>query len=294
MELELSYNTWYLLAQHLHWVNNGYDATKLNELIKIIKRESLPFCPTQLYQLEEKLGTSASIYFNPEELDKLTYFYPCLANFGGDLSFLRYSTNLEEVDFRGTDIEDIYHFKYLNNLTQIDLSYTKINSIEALASLPNIEWLNLEGSNVVSLLPLQQHKKIKKIVLENVENEDEILNIISNQQICSASYLVKNNKELYGLTFPRYLVIIDLEEKLLKISMVSIVTDKYSAFFEIPTELIYDEHFVKAYRELLEAELDKRVQSILKTNYEIVESSKYYTSEEIDFGTEVIIKKIVN
>lgn len=292
MGLELSYNTWFLLAQHLHWINNGYDATKLNELIKIIKRENLPFCPTQLYQLEEKLGTPASIYFNLEELEKLTYFYPSLANFGGDLSFLRYCTNLEEVDFRCTDIEDIYHFKYLNNLTQIDLSYTKINSIEALASLPNIEWLNLESSNVVSLLPLQQHKKIKKIVLENVENEDEILNIISNQQICSASYLVKNNKELYGLTFPRYLVIIDLEEKLLKISMVSIVTDKYSAFFEIPTELIYDEHFVKAYRELLEAELDKRVKAVLKTNYEIIESSKYYTSEEVDFGTEVIIKRV--
>lgn len=294
MELELSYNTWYLLAQHLHWINNGYDATKLNELIKIIKSENLPFCPTRLYQIEEKLGNPTSIYFNPEELEKLNYFYPCLANLADDLSFFRYCTNLEEVDFSCTDIEDIYYFKYLNNLTHIDLSYTKINSIEALASLPNIEWLNLESCNVVSLLPLQQHKKIMEIVLENVENEDEILNIISNQKTCSASYLVKNNKELYGLTFPRHLVIIDLEEELLKISMISIVTDKHSAFFEIPTELIYDEHFVKAYRELLEAELDKRVRSILKTNYEIVESSKYYTSEEIDFGTEVKIRRIVN
>lgn len=293
MELELSYNTWYLLAQHLHWVNNGYNAIKINNLIKTIKRENLPFCPTKLYQLEEKLGTPASIYFNPEELEKLTYFYPCLDNLADDLSFFRYCINLEEVDFRCTDIKDIYYFKYLNNLTHIDLSYTNINSIEALVSLHNIEWLNLENCDVASLLPLQEHKKIKKIVLENVEKEDEILNIISNQKTCSASYLVKNNKELYGLTFPRYLVIIDLEEELLKISMISIVTDKHSAFFEIPTELIYNEQFVKAYRELLEAELDKRVKSILKTNYEIIESSKYYTSEEIDFGTEVKIKSIV-
>lgn len=290
--MQLSSYTRYLLAQHLHWVNNGYNAIKINDLIKTIKRENLPFCPTKLYQLEEKLGTPASIYFNPEELEKLTYFYPCLANLGDDLSFLKYCKNLEEVDFRCTDIEDIYFFKYLNNLTHIDLSYTKINSIEALASLLNIEWLNLESCNVASLLPLQQHKKIKKIVLEDVENEDEILNIISNQKTCSASYLVKNNKELYGLTFPRYLVIIDLEEELLKINMISIVTDKHSAFFEIPTELIHEEYFVKAYRELLESELDKRVKAILKTNYEIVESSKYYTSEEIDFGTEVKIKRV--
>ena len=178
MELELSYNTWYLLAQHLHWVNNGYNAIKINNLIKTIKRENLPFCPTKLYQLEEKLGTPASIYFNPEELEKLTYFYPCLDNLADDLSFFRYCTNLEEVDFRCTDIKDIYYFKYLNNLTHIDLSYTNINSIEALASLPNIEWLNLENCNLASLLPLQEHKKIKKIVLDNVENEDEILSLI--------------------------------------------------------------------------------------------------------------------
>ena len=290
MELELSYNTWYLLAQHLHWVNNGYDATKLNELIKIIKRESLPFCPTQLYQLEEKLGTSASIYFNPEELDKLTYFYPCLANFDGDLSFLRYCTNLEEVDFRCTDIEDIHHFKYLNNLTQIDLSYTKINSIEALASLPNIEVLNLQNCNTVSLAPLLDHRKIKKIVLDNVEKEEDILNIISTQEVISAEYLVKNTKLLKGLSFPKYLVCINLEKEKLSINMTSIVTDRYSQYCTIPSEMIEDKSFVEAYTELLETELDSRVESILKTNYDIIETFKYYTNEEVEFGLEMKIR----
>ena len=158
-------NTKNLLAQHLHWVNNGYDIIKINEVINAISYED-PFCATTLYQIERKLGTSINTDFELEELEKLTYFYPCLIKFDGNLDFLKYCKNLKEVDFGCLNIEDISDLAYLKDLTNLNLCNNNINSINSLATLENLEEINLGGCNPFSLKPLLQLKKIRKIVLE--------------------------------------------------------------------------------------------------------------------------------
>ena len=90
-------NTKNLLAQHLHWINNGYDIIKINEVIDAISYED-PFCATTLFQIERKIGTSTQYDFEFEELEKLTYFYPCLIKFDGNLDFLKYCKNLKIID----------------------------------------------------------------------------------------------------------------------------------------------------------------------------------------------------
>lgn len=291
--MQLSANTRHLLAQHLHWVNNGYDSVKLNDVLMSLRNEN-PFRSIKLNHFEDKIGRPQTDDFELKDFGKLTYFYPCLINFDGNLSFLKYCTNLEEVDFAGLNLVEISDLKHLKNLIKLDLSYTNIKSIDALTSIANIESLNLGNCNTVSLTPLFHHNKLKKIVLENVEEEEDILNIISNQKVISAEYLVGNSSVIFGLTFSRYLVCINLEKEKLSISMTSLVTDKFGSFFKIPKEFIDDSRFIVEYIKLLNTELDKRVKAILKTNYDIVESSKYYTNEEIDFGVELNIKRCNN
>lgn len=288
--IQLSFNTKHLLAQHLFWVNNCYDVIKLKEVFKVINEENL-FSATRLHQIERKIGTQNNIDFELEELEKLTYFYPCLVNFDGNLAFLKYCANLKELDLGCLDLEDISDLAFLKNLTKINLNSTKINSIDALATLENIEEINLEYCKTVSLLPLLQHKKLKKIVLDDVENEEHIFEIITNQEACSIQYLVKNSYVLQGITFPKFWVYIYFNKDKLNISMTSIVTDKWSRFCEIPPEMIEDNSFMVTYKKLLNTELDKRIDAVLKSNYDILESNKYYTNEEIDFGVKMKIKK---
>ena len=201
-ELQLSTNTRYLLAQHLYWIINGYDIIKINEVIKTISYED-PFCATTLYQMERKIGTSINTDFELEELEKLTYFYPCLIKFDGNLDFLKYCKSLKEVDFGCLNLEDINSLAYLKNLTNINLSSNNINSIDSLTTLENLEEINLGGCNPVSLIPLKQHKKIRKIVFDDIENEvflmqkntnDEISNIIksANKQGVNSKILIKS------------------------------------------------------------------------------------------------------
>jgi Leucine-rich repeat (LRR) protein len=289
--LQLSTNTRHLLAQHLHWVNNGYDEIKLNEVLKVINEENL-FSATRLHQIERKIGTSTNTDFELEELEKLTYLYPCLINFDANLDFLKYCKNLKEVDFGCLNLEDISNLAYLKNLTNLNLCNNNINNINSLATLQNLEEINLGGCNPFSLKPLLQLKKIRKIVLDDVENENDIFEIISNQEACSIEYLVSNNSVLHSITFPKFWVFIHLNKEKLNISMTSIVTDKWSRFCEIPTALIEDNSFLTAYKELLNTELDKRINAVLKSNYEILEESKRYTEQEIEFEVELKIKML--
>lgn len=288
--MQFSFNTKYLLAQHLHWVNNGFDKIKLNEVVKVINEENL-FSATRLHQIEREIGTPDNTDFELEELEKLTYFYPCLVNFDGNLAFFKFCINIQELDLACLDLIDISDLVHLKNLTNLNLCKNNINSIDALATLENLEEVSLEYCKPVSLVPLLQHKKLKKIVLDDVENEEHIFEIIINQEACSIQYLVKNSYVLQGLTFPKFWVYIYFNKDKLNISMTSIVTDKWSRFCEIPPEMIEDNSFMVTYKKLLNTELDKRIDAVLKSNYDILESNKYYTNEEIDFGVKMKIKK---
>lgn len=288
--MQLSANTRHLLAQHLHWVNNGYDKIKLNEVINVINEENL-FSATRLHQIERKIGTSNNTDFELEELEKLTYFYPCLINFDGKLAFLKYCVNLKELDLACLDLEDISDLAHLKHLTNIKLYNNNINSIDALATLKNLEEVNLEYCNPVSLVPLLHHKKLKKIILDDVENEENVFEIITNQESCSVEYLVNNSSALQGIAFPKYWVSIYFNKDKLNISMTSIVTDKISRFCKIPPEMLEDNSFMVAYKELLNTKLDKKVNAVLKSNYEILEETKRYTEQEIEFEVKLKIIK---
>jgi hypothetical protein len=74
--------------------------------------------------------------------------------------------------------------------------------------------------------------------------------------------------------------------------MTSIVTDKWSRFCEIPTEMIQDNSFLTAYKKLLNTELNKRIDAVLKSNYEILEETKRYTEQDIEFEVKLKIKRI--
>ena len=58
-------------------------------------------------------------------------------------------------------------------------------------------------------------------------NEEEILEIISNQTECNAEYLINNYDKIGGLSFPQYWMFIKLEQESLEIEMHSLEKSKY-------------------------------------------------------------------
>ena len=289
--MQISVSTNNLLAQHLHWVNNGYDLRKINDVIKAIRNEN-PISCISLSQLESKIGKQNNTVFDENELKKITYLFPKFINFDCNLNFLKYCENLEVIDLSSLEIVDISDLSHLKNLTKLNLSSTKIESIEALSNLDKLVELNVQDCIPVSLKPLINHKNLNTILIDDIENEDDILEIISNQQECISVYVIKNNTDLNRFSFSKYWLYVKLDKDNLTVEMKSLMTDKWGSLCEFPSEMLEDVSFMDEYMELLNSELDKRINAILKSNFEILNETKYYNNEEIELGVQLKIKRL--
>jgi len=289
--MQISFSTNNLLAQHLHWVNNGYDLRKINDVIKAIRNEN-PISCINLSQLESKIGKQNNTVFDKNELKKITYLFPKFINFDCNLNFLKYCENIEVIDLSSLEIVDISDLSHLKNLTKLNLSSTKIESIEALSNLDKLVELNIQDCIPVSLKPLINHKNLNTILIDDIENEDDILEIISNQQECISVYVIKNNTDLNRFSFPKYWLYVKLDKDNLTVEMKSLMTDKWGSLCEFPSEMLEDVCFMDEYMELLNSELNKRVNAILKSNFEILNEQKYYNNEEIELGVQLKIKRL--
>lgn len=289
--MQISFSTNNLLAQHLHWVNNGYDLRKINDVIKVIRNEN-PISCISLSQLESKIGKQNNTVFDENKLKKITYLFPKFINFDCNLNFLKHCENLEVIDLSSLEIVDISDLSHLKNLTKLNLSSTKIESIEALSNLDKLVELNIQDCIPVSLKPLINHKNLNTILIDDIENEDDILEIISNQQECISVYVIKNNTDLNRFSFPKYWLYVKLDKDNLTVEMKSLMTDKWGSLCEFPSEMLEDVSFMDEYMELLNSELDKRINAILKSNFKILNETKYYNNEEIELGVQLKIKRL--
>lgn len=288
--MQISTNTAYLLAQHLHWVKNGYDIDRIKELEKVIRREN-PISCLNVLQFEKKIGSPINADFDLKNLENLTYLFPNLINFDCNLSFLKYCTNLKTIELSFLKVEDLSDLAYLKSLTKLDLNSTKITSIEPLSGLTMLEELNLENCKPFSLKPLLFHKNLKRIVIDDIEDEEDMLEIVSNQEECTAVYIINCETELQNLKFPKYWIQIILKKESLTIEMLSLMTHKWGSFCSIPSENLKDANFMDSYIALLHKEVDKRIEAVLKSNFEVIKETKYYTNEEVELGVKLEIKK---
>jgi len=288
--MKFSYSTQVLLSQHLYWVTNGYDVNGINGIIGSIRKEN-PFVSPSIDNVIKRTGQFTCTDFQLKELKELTYLYAMLFKLDFDLSYLEHCTSLIEVDFSCSNIENIESFKYLINLKNLNLNNTNVTNIDSLKHLENMETLVLKNCIIDSLIPLKHYKKLSKIVLDLVNNEEEILEVISNQANCNAEYLINNYNDIGGLSFHQYWMFINLKEESLEIEMHSLEKSKYENFYQIPLELQNDENFKEIYSKIFQLELDKRVNLVLRDNYEILSKESYNYSEEISYVSSLKIRR---
>lgn len=247
-----------------------------------------PFVSAKLQQITTVTGEPFATIFELNKLSQLSYLHYKYFDFDNDLSFLKYCTNLEEIDFCCCNVvQDITNLKFLKNLKKLLISDSKINSIESLSDLTQLETISLSGCEIESLVPFLQHKKIKQINLGLISNEDEILQIISNQKSCNASYLIKSNFEIFDTENTIFYVSIHLKEDSLSIDIEAISDLKYKKHCEILPQQIDNDEKINSYYEWANLELNKRIKTILNSDYPKTEAIVFCSREEISFGTKI-------
>jgi len=287
MHLSITNKT--LLSQHLHWASKGYDIATLKTITNAVEDEhDDPFVGPTLHQITAITGKPFGTDFELDQLNQLQYLRYKYFNFDKDLSFLRYCTDLEEIDFCCCNIvEDITNLRYLKNLKKLLITNSKINSTEALIDLTELETISLSGCETNSLAPLLHHKKIKQISLGLIGDENEILQIISNQKNCNASYVIKSNFELLGIENIFLYVSIQLKENSLTIEMKAVSNLKNLTHFEKLPEHIKNDKKQNAYFEFANIELEKRILALLNSNFQEITTERFYSRDEISFKTKI-------
>lgn len=289
--MQLSKTNKTLLSQHLYWATNGYDRTTLQNATSSINEDD-PFTNIRLQEVTAITGHPTETDFEIEDLKKLTYLNYEYFAFDGNISFLEYCPNIEVIDFGHNTIENIEVLKFLKKLKHITINVEKIRSLEPLRYLTQLETIDLSSLEISSLQPLLQHKKIKHISLGMIENEDEIVALISNQVSCKAYYKVRVNATLLGIENPVFWVDIDYNESSLSIEINAMDDAIGENLCKIAPNCIDNDEKLNSYFELANRELDKRIKGILSSNFQEIKTERGYSREFVFFVIKSSLQKM--
>ena len=153
--------TRYIILSHIYWSENEITLEKLKEVASEIKGKDI-FMQVDAQKVNLKLGYKI-LYkeeISIEDYQKIKFLSFNFSNKIIDLSFVRYCSNLEEVDVHCFKLENLEAFRENRLLKKISASNNSIANIEALFEHHNLEHLILDNNPPLSLKPIAHLTKI--------------------------------------------------------------------------------------------------------------------------------------
>lgn len=268
--------TRYIILSHIYWSENEIRVEKLKEVASEIKGKDI-FMPVDAQKVNLKLGINI-LYKEEITLDDYQKIKFLSFNFSYkiiDLSFVRYCSNLEEVDVHCFKLENLEAFRENRLLKKISASNNNIANIEALFEHHNLEHVILENNPPLSLKPIAHLKKIKTLDIGLIDDESYVLNFVKLNSNCKVNYIINGGPtDFENFIFNYYQIIIKKTENQIEIEIEGVeTTTVYPIETKIPDGLLKDKLYydklinslIKDITNRLEIILDKKV-SIDKEN----------------------------
>jgi hypothetical protein len=254
-----------IIISHLNWIENGMTKQEIHKSYNEVKSKDI-FGGVHMKELQENLG-HGQLYKDDvltSDYDKITFLWANLSIEKIDLSFLKYCTNLEEINIGCYNEINLDALNHNTKLKTIIANGNNINNIEALHNHKDLEYLNIENNPCCSLEPIAHFKNIKKIEVDLIANEIDALYVLNNNSICTLNYLIKGGETDFDkFIFPFFHVIITKNLNQIKISIEGIkIADKFTTALAFPIELATEEAFVKKYYAKAKTDLISRLKLI--------------------------------
>ena len=284
--------TRYIILSHIYWSENEITLEKLKEVASEIKGKDI-FMQVDAQKVNLKLGIKI-LYKEEITLDDYQKIKFLSFNFSNkiiDLSFVKYCTNLEEVDVNCFKLENLEAFRENKLLKKISAKSNSIANIEALFEHHNLEHLILENNPPLSLKPIANLKKIKTLDIGLIDNESYVVNFVKLNSNCKVNYIINGGPtDFENFIFNYYQIIIEKNENEIKMDIEGVeTTTVYPIETKIPDGLLKDKLYydklinslIKDITNRLEIILDKKV-SIDKENiYTFGESYHLHCTYEL-------------
>ena len=228
--------TRYIILSHIYWSENEITLEKLKEVASEIKGKDI-FMQVDAQKVNLKLGYKI-LYkeeISIEDYQKIKFLSFNFSNKIIDLSFVRYCSNLEEVDVHCFKLENLEAFRENRLLKKISASNNNIANIEALFEHHNLEHLILENTPPLSLKPIAHLTKIKTLDIGLIDDESYVLNFVKLNSNCKVNYIINGGPtDFENFIFNYYQIIIKKTENQIEIDIEGVET---TTVFPIETKI---------------------------------------------------------
>lgn len=273
----------YIILMHLHWIKIGLTKKDIQKIHFEVTDEYM-FENVTMKRMQNKtegLLTYKNV-IQASDFEKITYLYLDYSEHILDLSFLKYCVNLEEITISNQKLKNLDVLENLENIKLIDARDNDIENIDILYSFKNLEELDLERNPIGSLKAITHLKKLRKVNIDEINNENEVIEILKNNKICSVNYIIKgNDTDFENFIFPKYHIILSKKENTISIDLEA-TTDEYKIGKKInfPKELGIQPDFKDRYITKIKHEATERLKEIIGNTIQINGKQMFY---DIDY-----------
>ena len=274
--------TRYIILSHIYWSENEITLEKLKEVASEIKGKDI-FMQVDAQKVNLKLGYKI-LYkeeISIEDYQKIKFLSFNFSNKIIDLSFVKYCSNLEEVDVNCYKLENLEAFRENKLLKKIIASNNSIANIEALFDHHNLEYLILENNPPLSLKPIANLKKIKTLDIGLIDDESYVLNFVKLNSNCKVNYIINGGPtDFENFIFNYYQIIIKKTENQIEIDIEGVeTTTVFPIETKIPEYLLKDKLYFEKLINSLINELTIRLEIILEKKISIDKENTYTFGE---------------
>jgi hypothetical protein len=270
--------TRYTILSHIYWSENEITLEKLKEVASEIRGKDI-FMPVDAQKINLKLGYKI-LYkedITLEDYQKIKFLSFNFSNKIIDLSFVKYCSNLEEVDVNCFKLENLEVFRENKLLKKITANNNSIANIEALFKHHNLEHLILENNPPLSLKPIAHLTKIKTIDICLIDDESYVLNFVKLNSNCKVNYIINGGPtDFENFIFNYYQIIIEKNESEIKMDIEGVeTTTVFPIETKIPEYLLEDEEYTKRMINNLIKQVTARFEIILGKSVELDLNKSY-------------------
>ena len=272
--------TRYIILSHIYWSENEITLEKLKEVASEIKGKDI-FMQVDAQKVNLKLGYKI-LYkeeISIEDYQKIKFLSFNFSNKIIDLSFVKYCSNLEEVDVNCFKLENLEAFKENKLLKKITARNNSIANIEALFEHHNLEHLILDNNPPLSLKPIAHLTKINTLDICLIDDESYVLNFVKLNSNCKVNYIINGGStDFENFIFNYYQIIIEKNENEIKMDIEGVeTTTVYPIETKIPEYLQEDKLYYERFINSLINEITNRLEIILdeKVNLNLDETYSF-------------------
>jgi hypothetical protein len=256
----------YIILSHLHWIEKGMtDEDVYNSYLE--SKDKDVFSSVTMRQIQENMGYTVNYkeVITASDYEKIKFLWLSLSSVSIDLSFVKFCTNLEEINIGCFDEVNLDALKDNVKLKKLVANGNKITNIEALYTHSDLEYINTEDNPCCSIKPIAHLKKIKELKVGLIDDEMDALNILKNNPICTMIYLINGGETGFNnLIIPYYQLIITKDKNQIEIHLEGVEdTSPFPLETKIPENLLNNKDVFGEITEQIRKDISNRLEIIV-------------------------------